>query len=374
MGKIILYIFIILSLTAGISNAADMQARTGFHYDWWDDNKENRADQFYIPLRFDASRDNLSFNVLTGYANTHVEFPDQGNQTLSHMLDTKLNISYGIPDRLPVDVVLGLGFNLPTGKTDFDQDELILVMDSDLISLNKFGEGYNVNPTVSIAKEWGSLAAGLGIGYEWRGEYDFSDNLKDFDPGDVVNALLELDYLFEENLQGRLFTHYVRYGKDKVEGEDFYQEGQLYILGAGINYSRSGWDADVSLKSIFRDKSKFQDTSGEIFTEDRNNHGDEYHGDVIVRYFLDDKTTLKSSLQALFVTKNAYSGDSSNFVGRREKFTLGLGANRILSDNLEAELSLQGFIMHTEEAEFPTHKDSNNYRGLSPAVYIINRF
>lgn len=374
MKKSILALLVLaFTLSAGAGFAVETKVQTGFHYDWWEDTKVNKASQFYIPLRIDASQDNMSFSILTGYANTHVNFT-QGSRTLSDMLDTKLNFRYGISDKLPVDVVLGLGLNLPTGKTNFEQDELVLIMDSDLISINKFGEGYNVNPTVSVAKEWGDLVAGLGLGYLWRGEYDFSKSLRDYKPGDIFNTSIELDYYYNENWQARIFTHYAWFGKDKVDGEDFYQEGEYYLLGAGVNYRQVKWDAAASTRSIFRNKSKFQETSGGIFPEDRNNHGNEWQGDLTFRYFVDGRTILKSSLQALFVEKNDYPESSSRFVGRKEKYSLTLGASRALSAHLEGEVSVKGFIMHSGKAEFPQHSDPNNYRGISPAVYLISRF
>ncbi|MBI4683525.1 MAG: hypothetical protein HY757_10570 [Nitrospirae bacterium] len=375
MNKFVLTLLTLaVTFLAGMSFAIETQVQTGFHYDWWDDTKDNEASQSYIPLRIEAEQDKMSFSILTGYANTHVNFTGQGSKTLSNMLDTKLNFRYGISDKLPLDVVLGIGFNLPTGKTNFEQDELVLIMDSDLISINKFGEGYNVNPTISVAKEWGDLAAGFGLGYLWRGEYDFSKSLQDYNPGDIFNTSIELDYYFNENWQTRIFSHYAWFDKDKVDGEDFFQEGGYCLLGVGVNYRQVKWDAAAGIRSIFRNKSRFQDTSGGIFTEDRNNHGNEWQGDLAFRYFVDGRTTLKSSLQALLVDKNDYPEGSSNFVGRREKYSLTLGASRVLSANLEGEISVKGFIMQTGKAEFPQHTDPNNYRGISPAVYLISRF
>ncbi len=41
----------IIAFSIGISSAADFKVQTGFHYDWWDDTKGNKASQAYIPIR-----------------------------------------------------------------------------------------------------------------------------------------------------------------------------------------------------------------------------------------------------------------------------------------------------------------------------------
>ena len=39
-----------------------------------------------------------------------------------------------------------------------------------------------------MAKEWDRWVVGLGVGYVWRGEYDFATNIRDYDPGDIFTA------------------------------------------------------------------------------------------------------------------------------------------------------------------------------------------
>ena len=364
-------------LIAGVCSAADVQVQTGFNYDWWDDNKDNNASQFYIPIRIMGWHEDFSLSILTAYADTHRHI-GQENSSLNHLLDTKINSSYAITGKLPVEILIGLDFNLPTGKTNLSKKELTLIMDPDLISINNFGEGFNINPTITIAKEWGRWVAGIGFGYLWRGEYDFSSdiNITDYDPGDIFNINAEIRYYFSSNMYARLFGSHAWYGKDKVRGTDFYQEGDFSLLGLGVYYNqmKKKWDAGLTLQAILRDKSKFQDTPGILVTEPNNIHGDEWIGDLFVRYFVNDKTALKTFVQGRLYTENDYPSNSPRFIGQREKFSLGLGVSRILSPNIEAELDVKGFVKHDDEIHFPEFQSARRFRGFSVALMLTGRF
>ncbi len=354
-------------------SAANIQLKTGFHYDWWDDTKDDKASQTYVPVRIEWQHQDFSLSVLTGYADTHIEQPGIRRRSLSDILDTKVNFSYEISGKMPVDVFIGLDFNLPTGKTNLKQEDLVLIMDPDLISINNFGEGFNINPTLSMAKEWKNWVVGIGIGYVWRGEYDYSENIKDYNPGDIFNTNAELRYYFYD-WNARLFGGYVRHNTDKIKDADSHREGDYYSLGFGLNYTPQKWDVAIILQSIFRNKSKFQEAAGGLFTEANKSYGDEWVGDISLKHFLDDKTAIKSFIQGLFITKNDYPSDSPFFVGRREKFSLGLGTTRTFSPHIEGELNIKGFVMHDAEAQFPLPKSARSYRGISTVVHLVSRF
>jgi hypothetical protein len=359
---------------AAVSYAADIDVQTGFNLDYWADNQDSKAVQAHVPVEFTYSRKNYSLGLLTGYANTRIEHADKGDRTLSHMLDTKINFSYDISKSLPFGLLFGLDLNLPTGKTDFKQEELALIMDPDLVSISSFGEGYNVNPTLTAAHEWGGLVAGIGIGYLWRGEYDFSEAVEDYDPGDIFNTSAEARYFFSPVWNGRVFGNYVWYSKDRVGCEDFYHEGDYYQLGMGLNYSRTKWLAGLTVRSIFREKSGTLDAGGGLKTENSKSRGDEWAGDLSINYQLDDETTLKSFIQGLHVSKNGYSADASRFIGRREKYTIGIGASREFTKQLEGGVTLKGFTMRDAEANFPETKSGRHYKGASFIVNLTTKF
>jgi hypothetical protein len=385
MKKLLLAVWIIcFAVAPEIGFPVDFDVQTGLHSEWWKDDADTKARQSYVPLRIEGRQNDFSFRVLTAYVDTRVDPRGRDSRSLNHLLDTKLNFSYELVDKLPVDMLLGLDFNLPSGKTDLRDRDLILIMDPDLISINNFGEGFNVNPTLTMTKEWGDWVAGAGFGYIFRGSYDFSRTLKDFDPGNVANLNAHIRYDFSANWHARLFGSFAWFEKEEWRrtfvGEERFQEGPYYLIGSGVSYSQARWDAGFTLRSILRQKSKFQD-GGRFATEERNSHGEEWIGDITFRYLLNDKTTLKSYLQGLLITRNDYpssplffEGRPNRFVGQREKLSLGVGINRTLSSTFEGVLYTKGFLMHDEKALFPLPREERHFKGISVGLQLIARF
>lgn len=395
----------------------DWNVSSGFHFDWWEDTQDNKARQSHVPLLLEGRYQNISFSLLTGYAYTYKD-PDIGpTQSLGHLLDSKLKFSYEMIDRLPIDLLLGLDLNLPTGKTDLKFKELALIMDPYLVSISPLGEGFNVNPTLSMAKEWGKWVFGMGIGYLWRGKYDFGNiyedtfrriKVKHYEPGDIFSLTGEVRYDLTPNFQSRLFGNYFWYDKSKWKESDksifgfsdlrrrSLQEGELWLVGMGLSYRQKKWDCDFTFKGIFRERNKydyieewfvFGSTGFALLTdmsslvrERRNTHGDEWVGDLSLKYFIDDKTTFKSFFQALFITKNDYPSFSFHYQGRREKYALGFGLKRTLIPHLEAEVYAKGFLMHDGERNFPflfggtQSLSERHYKGFSGGLILTGRF
>lgn len=362
--------FAAVLFSAGVLQASDIKIQTGVNYDWWND-----ASQFHIPLKIESRVQQFTMSILTGYASTHFKPSGKEDRSLSHILDTKVNTSYEFAGRLPVDLLLGLDVNLPTGKTGLKQDDLVLIMDPDLIPINNFGEGYDVNPTITVTREVGNWVGGLALGYVWRGKYDYSEAIKDYNPGDIFNSSAEIHYSFSPHLNTRLFSSFAMYGADKkVDGLDYYREGQLFLLGAGLHYTRTKWDGDFTIQSIYRGKSKFQGGTEGFITEAKKSHGNEQAVGISMKYLLNDRTTLNSSIQGRWISANDYTTASPLYIGRREKFSLKLGASRILTPRLEGEVMVKGFVMHDGERQVPVSLSERDYNGGSLEAVLTTRF
>ncbi len=362
------------SFGASSSSAADIEVQTGFEFDWWRDDSKNVGYQGYVPLKISTQISDFSLSLLGGYAYTNYDPHVGAGRSLSYTLDTKINLSYEILDRLPFDILLGLGFNLPTGKTPLRQEDLVLIMDPDLVSITKFGEGFNINPTLTIAKEWGDWTAGVGIGYVWRGEYDFTTELRNYDPGSIYTATAEVRYDFSLAWRARLFGQYAWYDKDQVQNHDYYREGDFFLVGGGLGYSQKSWNAAFTLRYIFRGKSEFQDVSGTLVTPGNTNYGDEWIADALVRFLVSDQTTLWTRIQGLYIQENGFPSTSAFHVGRREKGSLELGGKRAFGQHVDAGLAVRGFLMHDEESQYPQYKGETDYRGFSVIGNVTARF
>ncbi len=368
----IIIIFVLVLFGALPAWSYEFAAESGLVFDAWRNSDNTDGNQYHIPLKFEVTNKNFSTTLLTGYCKTTIA-PDMGErQSLDGILDSKLNFSYQLPRNFPIDVLLGMGFNLPTGKTGLSTKDLMLTMNSDLVSITGFGEGFNANPTLTVAGEWGDLVWGLGGGYIWRGEYDYSESLSDYDPGDIFSLTSELQYYINPAMITRLFAEYCNYGRDEVDGEDILEEGDFFLIGTGIKAGAGKWTLDLDIKTILRARSRFISSSG-LAEEDRNSHGDEWVSACRVSYRLSDRILLKPSVSYLFIDENDYAVGSGYHVGSRNKFNAGFGVEYNVGKCYRVLLDLTGF--HIRDDKSWSHPDNDlTYDGFSMGLTLNSRF
>lgn len=371
---ILLIAILSLLLTSNIfAKETSLTAKTGFKIDWWDSPNDDTGFQYHIPFKIEALYNNFTLGVLSGYCYSSHKEHGLTRRSSSNMLDTKLNMSYLLPQLLPVDVLVGLDFNLPTGKTNLDDKELAAIMDPDLVSITNFGEGFNINPTIAFAKEWQKWLIGIGFGYVWRGEYDYSKNMHDYDPGDIFSFTTQLHYIPSDLWHIKFFTNFTTYKKDELQGKSYYDEGDYLQIGIGAKYLGSSFAAETIIQKIMRGKSKIAFPTQGFQKERDNSHGDEWICSIIGQYFLNNKTTLKAALNFLLVEENDYPKDSLYYWGERKKLSLQTGIAHNFNPKLKAEFDLTGFFMHDDATWYhPTH--SQSYRGFSLTLKLISSF
>ena len=373
MKKIVWMIAICFLLASGgVGYAVDVSIQTGMNFNWWDSDVGHRGSQTYIPVTIYSEQSNFSAKILTSFAHTSSEPAGGSSDSLSCIIDTKANLSYEIVDKFFADLIFGLDFNLPTGKTKLDREEQGLRLDPDLVAISNFGEGFNVNPTIILAKVWKNFAAGIGVGYLWRGEYDYSETVLNYDPGDILSFTGEVSYYFSPKWQGRLFGEYANYDKDEVGSNDYYEEGKFFLVGMGITYHQADWEAMLTVQEVFRGKSRFQEEGQGLTTEDRDSYGDEWSAELAWKYNLSKTSMLRSQLYYLQVVENDYASDSPLYIGDRQKVSLAFAFARQINSLLRAELGLNGYILDEERNWY--HTDDRTYRGFVASIIVTKMF
>ncbi len=354
-------------------SSLEVSAQSGFHVDYWSGNLDESGHQVHVPIRFDFQQENFYASILSGYAATSFQSDDGDDASLSRPLDTKVGLSYAFLGLLPVDFLVGLDFNLPTGKTDLRRSDLPVIMDPDLVSITGFGEGFNVNPTLSVARVFGKTSVGIAAGYTWRGEYDFSRELQDYDPGDVFNLRAELRHDFGSGWQWALFGEFATFGEDTVSDDDFFEAGDTYHFGTTVQHVRTNWDLGFTLRAVFREENDFRDRRGALRTEDENSFGNEYVAALSFGYVTAERTRLRTTAAFLLIEENDYDGSSPAYADQREKYSLGLSAERDLNPNLTASLHAVGFVLHERE-RFSHPEDHLTAPGFSLGLSLTSRF
>lgn len=353
------------------AHAADLSVESGAQQEYWEDTRDSSGSQTLVPLRIEWNKGDATIGVLTGVVHAAIDSPGTTNPSLTNTLDTKLNLSYLVEGKLPVDLLIGLDLNLPTGKTDLSISELSLIQDPEIVTITTFGEGVNINPTLSIAKVWGPWSAGAGIGYNIRRTYDFSNEagLSDYDPGDIFsfNALLQRDY--SQGLVGRVFGNISRFGKDRLKGADYFQDGDYTMIGVGISRAVAAWEADLNFRGAFRGKSEIL-SGGSLVTEPEKSRGDEWSAEASVRHALQKDVSLSGSVRGLVVGKNGYPEGSTGHNGTKEKIALSVGCDARFESGMTAGVSLKGFLMNEEAQTIPQRVEARTVRGIALAFRI----
>jgi hypothetical protein len=362
-----------LLVSAGTAaSAMDLNVQTGLNYNAWDSDTNDRGSQTYMPVTIDATHDAFSARVLSAFVSTRIDPSDASKNSMTTAIDTKATFSYAVVDKFPVDILFGFDLNLPTGRTNLDSEERRMLLDPDLVAISRYGEGFNVNPTITLAKQGDRWGIGAGVGYLWRGEYDFSDTARDFDPGDIFNITAEGIYAFSDAWQGRLFGELAWYGTDELESRDYYQEGDFILAGVGVDYFETKWEAALSAQGIFRGKSDFPADNRQLATEDRAGYGDEYLADLTVKYLMNPETILSSRLYYLLVTKNGYDETDPAFIDEKQKVSLAISLMRQFSPQFSARIGLEGYLLDQGQNWY-TDED-RSYRGLVADVSLTKAF
>ena len=367
----LLFPLVLCANAAGVC-ASEITFQGGLQYDWWKGNNDTDGNQVFVPVELGAEKDNFSARVITAFTRTESDISGVGRQSLSSVIDTKVNLSYMMADKLPVNFLFGLDLNCPTGKTNLDEDELLVIRDPDLVSIVDHGEGFNVNPNISMTRDWTVWGSGLGVGYLWRGEYDYSQGYRNYDPGDIAYITGEIRYYLAEEGLLRLYGDYGTYTKDQLAGDDFYRESDFFLLGAETRYLTEKWETRFNIKGTFRGKSEFRTVSSRLKTESREGYGDEYAADLLCRYSFSDRDSITPFVQLLYVDDTQYAESSPLYVGTRTKYTAGLSVKRQVSAAGSLQLMFRFFHMDDERGWLDT--DDVTYHGQSLMLQYAGSF
>lgn len=352
--------------------AMELQLNPGVTFDWWEDNHNVRASQLTFPLQFTGNQDNLSFRLITGYTRTSLSI-DSEDITMSSLLDTKIGATYHLADRFPFELLLGIDFNLPTGQTNLSTKETRLIMDPDLLPINVYGEGFNVNPTITLAKGWRNWTFALGLGYLWRGEYDYSETLKDYQPGEAFNAVAEARCYYLPNSYVRLFTGYTIYDTDTADGRDYFEEGNVLLAGGTISHVVSpALTVLGGISGTFREDATVYDKISGVSQNLNAFNGTETVLDLGGSYAVNSKTVLSIPLQAKWIASN--DNPVSYHAGAREKYSLGAGVARAVTPMLTADLLLKGFYKHDNATDIPEKTPERYISGIGISASLTGKF
>jgi hypothetical protein len=241
-------------------------AEVGFVMTSWtleQDGQEVTVEQSVIPVTgFVPLRENTDVQYFLTYSESQATL-DDGDHRLLGFSDLRVQINQSlVRDR----IVLGLGVNLPTGKTNLDLGDEWLVMhylsqDFLTVPLRRLGEGLGVSALVGGALDWRSVLLGATVAYQYAGAYTSYEGVGEYDPGEQINLTLRAETTAEAYKIWSGFT-FADYTADKVDGVKTYDQNWYARTSLGLERRWSGFSLVTQASYLARDRSTTYDPVG----------------------------------------------------------------------------------------------------------------
>jgi hypothetical protein len=341
-------------LVAAPAAADQWTVRSGLHLDAWSADSssgQGSGHQVLVPLGifYDTPLWGLSARGSAGTSKHDLDGAPSASMT--GFTDTTVAGYY----RLRVsgtEIRFGLDMDLPSGVSSLKTRDLPAVQDEDLVALQRFGEGFDISPTVIVYRSFGDWGLGGGIGYLWTGEYDPTEDISgdDFDPGDelTVNVLGDVFIGDVWRFIGRV--SYTTFGTDERGGFETFREGDEIDIGASLEWRPEPWWALLSVRDIYRFKAERLNAAGQLTEEPQNSRGNEIRGAVTVGYIIDDAWTVRGTVDVRYVAANDYATSAPLYDGGRFKIAVGPGFAWTPSRTFGLDASVRWFYLDAERS------------------------
>jgi hypothetical protein len=358
--------------------AADQWTLTsGVHLDAWSANNSSGQGTGYellVPVGVFYDTPNWGLAARGSVGTSQHDLDAAPNASMTGFTDTTVSGYYRLRFPAGTDIRFGLDMDLPTGVSRLKTRDLPAIQDEDLVALQRFGEGFDVNPTVIVYQNFGDWGLGGGVGYLWTGKYDPTEDIPsdDFDPGDELSATVLGDVFLGDvwRLVGRAtYTHFTT---DERGGIEVFREGDEIDLGVSLEWRPEPWWAVLTVRDIYHFKADRLNSAGQIDEESKNSLGNEIRGGITVGYIIDDVWTVRGILDFRYLAANDYPTSDPLYDGGRFKIGIGPGVTWTLSRFFALDASVRYFYLDAERS--PSFPAGANINGVHADMRVTYRF
>jgi hypothetical protein len=367
--------FVLAAVVAGAPPARgdEWTAWTGLHLDAWNGAGQD-GHQILVPLSLSFDTPFWGVNV-RGAVGDSARDPGGGRQTgeITGFTDTTVAGYYRLVVA-DVEIRAGLNLDLPTGVSRLKTRDLAAIQDEDLALLEQFGEGFDVNPTISAYRNFGRFGVGGGVGYRWTGEYDLTEDIPadEINPGDELTVTLLGDAYLAEATRLVGTASYTMFSADQLGGRDSFREGDELDFRVSLEWRPEPWWVVVSFRDIVRFKAERLDAAGRLQTEPSNSWGNDIRGSVVVGYIIDDVWTIQGAVEIKHVFANDYSESNLLFDGGRTKVAIGPMVTWLPHRRFGIEGGFRYFFMDVERSPF--FPQAGTINGIHADLRVMYRF
>lgn len=285
--------------------------------------------------------------------------------TVSSFVDTTFHsmVAYDVfEDWQPF---LSFDMNVPTGKATLFGNEKNAIMDRDLVSQTRFGEGANFNPgigvTIPLSKR---LISSVAVGYNFRGAYvPDGDSGYLYNPGNQFIATFGLNYLYDSWLVA-LNAIYINERQSSLGGLPYFKPGDSYTKTGLLAYKwtpRNTTKFSVAINSV--KKNQITDFfSGGYVNEEKNSNSTVYIVSLAHTLDANDRLSYTVSASYLLRDKNQYEPQSDFFISAKKKLSTELNLQYKYNNKITATIGAGVFELNQDSTPY---LDAQHYFGVN---------
>lgn len=380
--SLLLTVFCLLAIVDLSPAAAELEVSAGLRYDTFTDDHEPTTIGYEVTLPFGLNYRwrRLLLTLDTALSSANVFPGDDADAELAGLTDTHLSLSYGLPN-LPVGMIAGLDLNLPSGQERLNDAQRAAEIgeNHDLFEIDDFGEGFNVELSLGLAKQIGDVSLSLNGAYQFTGEYDPTQDVADddLDPGDRlrISGLLRWQAVSWLDLDASL--SYAHFSSDTLQGAKNFQEGEKYTLGATLHIHtllRKPVSIVAGLQQTVQGKNRVLDGEQRFGLESENSNGREIFGILDLLYHSSPRLTLRllGDLRYYGESKRTSSATGLPLEGQRARYAFGPGFIYHPSKRLALNGLVKYFVLHQEQDVL--WERETTFRGVNLAVGLTYTF
>ncbi len=364
------------ALVAGPASRAAAQewtVQTGAHLDLWNGVGQDGR-QILVPLSLGFDAPSWGLSARGAYGDSERD-PGGGGASgsIRGFTDTTLS-GYLRFTAAKIEFQAGLDLDLPTGVSRLKNKELVALQDPDLVTLERFGEGFDINPTITAYRNFGKFGLGLGVGYLVTGKFDPTRDVTsdDLDPGDELTGVLIADFYVADAVRLLARAAYRRVTADERAGVEVFREGDELDLRLITEIRPEPWYAVITLRDTVRFKAERPDASGRLTTESRNSNGNDIRGAITIGYIVTDDWLVEVSVEARHVLENDYPEGNALHDGGRTKVAFGPSITWTPTRKFAIDAGVRYFILDVKQS--PTFPKEGTIHGVHADIRLTYRF
>ncbi len=330
-----------------------------------------------------ASQLKLETRFKGGYVYSHHGTPNQ-TATYTGPVDSQVSFNASFLSFETIRPLLGVSMNLPTGTSYLPGNLRFTRMDPDLVDIESYGVGFNVNPTAGFLFALNERTVlSVSGGYAWQGVFikegvDLStgngfgtfDLKRRINPADVFTANGNLATSFGENDKLEVSFAYMSEGRATIDGVASGRAGAKYVTNAAFDYKLDPqWTLGLNGSWTFQEKNEIVDPAGALVGEPKNSNSHVLIGSVDPSYQVNERLRLGANYSIMWRSHNFYDPIEERFIPAKLKNTAGLSARYLLTE--KASLTVRGSHSWVQEnigAFLPTSTLPPAFANLPPSM------